>query len=484
MPPAGTVACPYCNAFVPVPPNTVAGRRLACPRCSEAFAYLPRDGETAATSTNGFTEPTPKTPPSDETSDSRPPDTDSFRAKVLLLFRALLVMAGILVFVGATYVNSLVSNGLPFDIHTFGEVAVPLAILWIAVGGTAFLWVWFFRVRRSNGATALFVVGNMLALALLTLGGALATTGYRRHLDAGLPGRPKRSPIIEEIVRSAPPAVAPAHLAALGYLPPKIDLLAGVHVAELMESPSDRKLLEEPLKFGNMDVRLADLTVKVGLQAQDLDHFVVGMRTNELLSPVFVFRTRQQYDSEKLRHALKAKVEPGKAGGKTLYRVSFPTENLSSLLWCADEHTFLISLARESLEQAAVPGESGPDPLVPEVRGLLTERMRPVAQLWIAGYSADWGKTAVGLALGRLPEAWQKQLSAVRAFGVWVVTGDKSVTLNAAARCDDEKSAERLAKWSASRKTEKNPATIVHDDKWLSVQMRSDIDSIRELLAP
>jgi hypothetical protein len=396
----------------------------------------------------------------------------------------MLIIGGVLVFVGATYVNSLVANGLPFDIHTFAEVAVPLAILWIAVGATGFLWLWFFRTRRSNGATSLFIVGNMVVLALLSLGGALATNGYRRHLDAGLPARPKRSPVIEDTSPQGPVAVAPAHVAALGYLPPKIDLVAGVHVAELMDSPTERKLLEEPLKFGSTEVRLADFTRKIGLQAHQLDHFVVGMRTDEPLSVVFVFRTRQPYDSEKVRHALNAKSAPGKSTGHTLYDASFPIGNLSALLWCADERTFLISLARESLEKAAVPGDVLRDALVPEVRGLLNERMRPVGQLWIAGYAPDWRKSAAGLALGQLPEAWRKPLATVRAFGVWTVAADNSVTLNAVAGCESDKSAEQLEKWLASRKTDKYAPTFARDDKWLSVQLRTDMDSFRGLFTP
>jgi hypothetical protein len=393
-------------------------------------------------------------------------------------------MGGVLVFVAAAYINSLVSNGLPFDIRTFSEVAAPLAILWGAVGGTGFLWLWFFRVRRSNGATLLFIVGNMLALALLTLGGALATNGYRRHLDAGLPGRPRRSPVIEETVPPGPVTVAPGNLAAIRYLPSKIDLLAGVHVAELLDNVADRKLVEEPLKFGNQDVKLSDLAGRFGLQAGDIDHFVVGVRSDELLSVIIVVRSRQGYDREKVKHALKAKGVPGPPGGRTLYKVSFPSENLSSFLWCADDHTFLISLAQELIETAKIPTDSSPDPLVPEVRAVLNERIRPVGQLWIAGYSPDWTKTvAGGILLGRMPEALQKQFAAVRTIGVWTVSQEKTLELNTAMRCDNEKSAERIEKWFASRKSDKYQPALVRDGNWLSLQVRTDIDSFRSLLA-
>jgi hypothetical protein len=481
MPTAETVVCPYCNAFVPVPADTAAGRRLACPRCAEAFAYLPRDEASGASPSERFAGS------SSFTADRPAPlstDADTLRSKAQLLFRVLLAIAAVLLFVGGAYINSLVSNGIPIDFATFAGVAVPLLTLLAALGGAAFLWLWFFRVRRSNAATSLFVLGNMVTLALMTLGGALATQGYRRHIDAGLPARPKRSPVFEEVVPAVPAAVAPAHLAALGYLPPKVDLVAGVHVAELLDDPMGQKLVNEPLKFGNAEVRLADLPGKIGIGARELDHFVVGMRVDEPLSLVFVFRTRQPYDALKVRQVLNATSLPGKSAGRTLYQATFPFGNLTALLWCADERTLLVGLARESLEKAAIPGEGSPDPLAPEVRAVLSERVRPVGQLWVVGHAADWNKTAAGLLLGRLPEEWPQRLAAARTFGIWAVIADKTVTLNAAARCDNEKTVERLEKWLASRANAKSSPTLARDGNWLSLQMRTDADAFRGLLAP
>jgi hypothetical protein len=184
-----------------------------------------------------------------------------------------------------------------------------------------------------------------------------------------------------------------------------------------------------------------------------------------------------------VRRALKAKSIPGKSGERTIYQVLFPTESVSSLLWCADDRTVLIGLARESLETAIVPGEHARDPLVPEVRAVLSERVRPVGQLWIVGHAADWSKTASALLLGRMPAETQKQLFAIRTFGIWAVLEDKTVTLNAAARCDNEKAVERLEKWLASRDGKISPI-LARDGNWLSLQMRMNADSFRGLLAP
>jgi hypothetical protein len=415
---------------------------------------------------------------------SAPPDVDTFRSKAQLLLRALLVMAAVLLFVGGAYINSLVANGVPVDFATFAGVAVPLVTLLGILGAAAFLWLWFFRVRRSNGATVLFVLANMAALALVTLGGALATQGYRRHIDAGLPARPKRSPVPEEAAPAGPAAVAPAHLAALGYLPPKMDLVAGVHIAEMLGDPAGAKLIEEPLRFGNAEVRLGDLPRKVGLEAGELDHFVAALRLDEPLSLVFVVRTRRPYDALKVRQALNARGLPGGTGDRTLYQVSPPGTNLAALLWCADEHTLLVGLSRESLENACLPGKQTAGSLDPDVRAVLRERVGPRAPLWAAGHAADWNKSAAGLFLSRLPDEWQQRLAAVRSFGVWATPDEQRVTLNAAARCSNETDASRLEKWLAGRGDAKKPPTLVRDGDWVSLQMRTDVDAFRGLLAP
>jgi hypothetical protein len=41
------LACPYCNASVPVAPGTPAGERVTCPRCGDAFTLLRPAGEYA-----------------------------------------------------------------------------------------------------------------------------------------------------------------------------------------------------------------------------------------------------------------------------------------------------------------------------------------------------------------------------------------------------------------------------------------------------
>jgi hypothetical protein len=208
------------------------------------------------------------------------------------------------------------------------------------------------------------------------------------------------------------------------------------------------------------------------------------MRTEEPLSILFVARTRQPYDALKVREALNARGLPGGAKDRTLYQITLPGGNVSALLWCADEHTLLIALARQSLEKAVLPRDGSPDPLVPEVRAVLKERIPPGTQLWVAGHCADWSKNAGVVLLSRLPADWQNQLVTIRTFGIGTVLADKAVTLNAAARCDDAKAAERFDKWLVGKAGDKHPPTIAREDNWLSLQLRTDTDALPGLLAP
>ncbi len=481
MPSVETVVCPYCNAFAPVPGGAAAGSRLWCPRCEESFAYRPREGGTGAPAAERFA---PSSPPQfmAQPTPAAVPDRDTFRSKAQLLFWILLVIGAVLVLVGGAYVNAHVSAGSPMDFGTFAGVAGTLTGLFFAVGAVAFGWLWYFRVRRSNGATSLFILGNMAALALLSLAGALATQGYRRHLDAGLPPRPKRSPVPEEVVAAAP-ALAPARLAALGYLPPGVDLVAGIHVAELEESALGKTLFDRPLKFGNTEFRLADLVAVVGLRAGELDHLVLGMRTDEPLSLVLAARTRVPYDQLRVRQALNARSMPGSAGGRSLYQVTLPRWNLTALLWLADEHTLLVGLSRDSLEKAHASG-GGTDPLTPPVRAALVERVGPAGPLWVVGHVGDWDKSAAGLALARLPAEWRDRILTVHTFAARAGLADDKVTLTAAVRCADDKAAAGFAKWIAGRPSEKRAPSLAQEGDWVTIQLHTDPDGFRGLLAP
>lgn len=464
MPTIATIACPYCNAYLPLPAAVQAGQRLPCPRCGEAFTYLPAGGFVGAPAarapsvTSFAAEPPPAVVPT----------ADTFAGKIALAASILSLMAVV---------------GLPFSFWHSREAGFAVSTLFVLFCGGAFAWLWFFRIRRSNVVTALFVVCNMLILAVASLGGALASQHYRRSLDAGLPVRPRSSPAGEETALQGPAPLAPSRLAALGYLPTGTNLLAGLHVADLLADPLGQKLLDEPIRIGAKEIRLGRLAPSIGLSLIEIDHIVIGLPADAPLSVVLVVRTREAFDANKVRTALNAQRLKDKPGGHELFQFKLAPWDLPALGHVADGQTLLIGLAREALVQAAGAPLADLEQLPPDVREVLRERIATGALVWLAGHADDWAKTAAGAVLADLPAPDRDRLLTVQSLAAWAQPGNDAVTLSVVARCADDKAAESLETWLTA-KMGANPAELKQsrEGAWLTVQFRSPGD-LRELLA-
>jgi hypothetical protein len=261
-------------------------------------------------------------------------------------------------------------------------------------------------VRRSNWHVAAVVVGIMGTMAAIGLGYALVTVKDRRKND-----HPTST---SQIV-----AVAPAKLAALAYLPGNSNVIAGLHIGELLDNPSTQDLLP----------RLQNLEQWTGLQMTDLDHVALGVRMVDQLRIILVVQTRQPYDPERVRVALQStsRIE---RGPRTLYRVPLGQLPVQGLLWCAGERTLVFSLNPEGLDDVPHPPVPGTDRFSSGLEELLTERMKAGTPVWVVGQARDWGNlqtllALVGLSVG--PGGFTKEaravLSQVRAFGTWLQVG-------------------------------------------------------------
>jgi hypothetical protein len=450
------LTCPYCNAEVTVARGTPAGRRVPCPRCGESFAYRPSEGVT--------TSPPPSLQITAEPPAPEVPATDTFRFKLGLLL-------GIVGAVGAVtlaYIRSL-------------DVAVIVG----AMAAVALLWTWFFRVRRSNPTTAAFVLANMALLAAAGLALALRTQAERRAHDAGLPHgrRPSRAqpePPVQGV--AAPPeAVAPDLLAALGYLAPDTSVVAGVHVAELLADDAGKRLLNDPLKVGSSEFRLGAIEKWTGLRPGEVDHVVLGVKADDPLPPRLniVVRTRQPYDAAKVREALKARRAGG--GNKELYRFEGPG-GVPLVLWCADERTLVLGLLANHLEAVPLRPRDDLGALVPELRPILRERMRPAGPVWVAGHARDWADTAAAPLLDRLGKDDRARVRSMQTFGVWLQPG-REVTANAVFRCADAAAARGLNEYIQSRWGKTTNLKAVVDEDWLTLQLRTDAATVAKALA-
>jgi hypothetical protein len=218
-----------------------------------------------------------------------------------------------------------------------------------------------------------------------------------------------------------------------------------------------------------------------GLRPEQVDHVVLGVKADDPLPPRLnvVVRTREPYDAAKVREALKARRAGG--GPKELYRYDGPG-GVPLVLWCADERTLVVGLLASHLE--AVPARPRDDlgALVPELRPILRERMRPAGPLWAAGHARDWADTAAAPLLERLGQEDRARVRSVRTFGLWLQPG-REVTVNAVFRCGDPAAARALEQYVQSRWGKGTNLKAVPDEDWLTLQLRTDAAALAKALA-
>ncbi len=357
------------------------------------------------------------------------------------------------------------------------------------------------RLRGSSRRRiALTVLGVMIVMAGAGLALALLTQGFRRAND-----QPKGSGTANPVVQVTPPA----ELSGLGYLPPDTDIIAGVHVAEALQDPIGRLILErfrpaQALAEGPDQAapQLDSLERWTGLRLREVDHIVLGLNiTNRLLPKVvLVVQTRQPYDPEKVRAALKARASP--EPGKPLYRFQLEGQRLDAVVWFAGERTLIVGREAEDLQDVPATPRAGIAHLSVPLQTMLRERLGRVAPVWAVGHSDDWDKTAARLLLASRPKEARRTLESVRSFGVWLELG-QGITLGGAFHCADEKAARSLESHLAPPAgAEPRPLSIlgsrpdaeplarelgqslkvVRQDDWVNVQAKADTDAVRQAL--
>jgi hypothetical protein len=337
----------------------------------------------------------------------------------------------------------------------------------------------------AKWVTVCIILVVMQLMALGALGLALWTEDWRRHVDTSAPVRPRRVPFEEAPAENAAVTpVAPAKLAALGYLPSDSSLIIGAHVAEARADKAGQELLSAPLGLGVAQVRLDSLVKWTGLALSDIDHLVIGTRVEDPLPAprtVLVIRTREPYDADKVRGKLQAR---GKAvrGKKELYTIEVPNVPFEPGLWCADEHTLVFGLKRDHLD--AVPDTPRPDVdrFGGDIAGVLKERMKPGGPLWVVGHARDWNETAAALLLARLDKADRERLLQVRTAAAWVEPGE-TVKVHATFRCGDAAGAAALAGLFTGPDPAARPdLKAFQDEAWVTLQWKTDLDTLRQRL--
>ena len=354
------------------------------------------------------------------------------------------------------------------DVPLVARIALGLYVAGL-IG--AIVWGWN-RSERTAGAagrrswTERLSVPGLAALALIGIGLALIA----------IQTRPVRPPLEPPKPRVAP--MAPADLAALGFLPDDIDLIAAVHVAELLDEPSGRDLLQ---RVGLGTPGGPDLEKWTGLKLDDIDHAVLGLKLDgDLLTRfVLVVRARRPIDQTHIRDILKATTRQ-EVDGRSVYPFVLETglpllAKVGVSAWFADENTLVIA---KSFDRIPVTPRTGIDHLRPELRQAIRERMGPSAQLWVAAHTDSWD--GVNFLLQQLVSSQFGQganmVKKVRTLALWVSAGDE-VTLRGAFGCADEDAARGLGAYLDP--TNKKGLRALFDAPGQSPMARSFLDTLK-----
>jgi hypothetical protein len=524
------LSCPFCNAQVPAGAGLAAGDKVVCPRCEESFALRrPTDAvQPAPGPVSAFT-----LGPARSAAPVEALEGDSFAGKVKLwldVFFALAILltvgtlvltgSGVLVFslglvVGAALWWAFFS--LPPS-HPFVPVLPVLLVLGVAglwawrllgggptvealagiglvygvVGAASFLWLWFFRVSRSNGVTAGFVLANMGLLASTSLALALSTQDFRRLNDRGLikarlrPTRPAEPP-----APPGPSGPASDPLEALGYLPRNTNVLLVVRTADLATAPGGQEALEA-VGIGGSSIRLDRIRGLTGLDASAVDLLAVGLRIDEIIPPpiTMVVRTKAPYDQARVRQALNAS-EVARAGGdRPLYRIQasgLPELARGGRLWFADDHTFVLRfLSLTMQEKSPDPGvpltpRRGPDEVPEDLRQLVKEKVETAAPLWLAVAVADWKALEPAADFGLFPRNQVERLRLIRRAAGWARPGGQA-SAALAFEGVDAAAAERLEKELLGPRKHVKGLTAKREGAWLTIRWKGKPGELKEAL--
>ena len=317
-------------------------------------------------------------------------------------------------------------------------------------------------------AAILIVMFSMAALATVF---AFRTRDFRRQNDY-------------RTQKKSEPGVAPtaADASLLGFLPARCNVLAALHVGELLKNPAMRQLLDEP----PLSVLSKSLPQWTGLKLADFDQIALGAEIKATLPQVvLVLQTRQPYVPAKVAAAL-APAQPTQRRQKLLVRFSLPPTG-EGLLWCHSERVIVLVLGLDAVntdELDAMPprprpgGEGFAEPL----RMAIAQRLPATSALWLAGHFEQPSAAGDLLALtGKKNELLETLLQA-KSFVVGVQPQNQPM-LTAHFHTGAAKASERLQallearRWDAAQsyKIAGPPPGAEPAEQWVTLQVRGDV---------
>jgi hypothetical protein len=438
-----TLTCPYCNAAFALQAGWSPGQRIVCPRCGdsfplrfeESFTDRPLSPQPAANAITAF----------DESFTDRPRPSQR----------------------SATAITAEAPSG---------ESSLPS--------------------RWPNR----LIGGVVLSVMLLMAGGGLTfmlmTQEQRRAYDTSRPprrpGKQRGVPVEENV--PVVPSVAPDKLAALGFLPSGVNFLLAVRIPEILASPVGAQMMRDPIKLGETQFRLENLSKRLGFNLGDIDHLVFAARIDNTVPPPFyvVLRTTEPYSEEQLRRRLKGTsvASPSK---KTLFAFHFPRPDIPLHAWCADERTVVLALFADQLEPLSSQPVEDLRQLPEELRTVLKRRREPAAPAWIAGHSSRaWSKTSAAMFLGRMKKEDSEKLASLRTFGIFLVpmlragppaeAENEELVVKGVFACQDAAGARGLEEHLRALRGPDADFKTALDGPWLTLQFRTNPDVLAHVL--
>ena len=336
------------------------------------------------------------------------------------------------------------------------------------------------------------VLTTMILMAAVGLAYALVTQARRRANDSGVERVQKRMIFPEPSDDPTTLAVVPAKLEAIGFLPSNTNLLLGANVSRLRQSAAGRKLMTEPIKTGKGEFLLANLLRWTGLEVEELDHAVLGVRTEDVDFPrvLLVARTRKPIDRRRVLSTLGAEEREGPHKGQKIYRFKIPNVAPEAKLWFAADKRIMVLDLYGTFEGVPEQARDGLAHLPFAVSAALKERVDPGAILWLAASVDDWEKMtkagwfkAAQAFLLKTNQDFLDRLQSLRVVALGVQLEDFAIA-QAAFRCRDAAAAQALRLALVGPENSKPPGVkVVLADDWLTVQWQGGIEAVFQALA-
>jgi hypothetical protein len=336
---------------------------------------------------------------------------------------------------------------------------------------------------QKNGLLGGAILGVMLLMAGLGLSYALYTQRERRANDTAMKKRPDRSLFSSIRSEAQLEPISPWRLPALGYLPPGMNLVAGLHVAELARDNAGRQVLDQRFQIGRVAVQPGQIARWCGLPLEDIDHVVLGIASEDPILPraVLIVRTNRPFQPESIRLALKGTSVPG-SNKKHLYQFNLDNPAVQILVWCIDGRTLAMALIPSHLEEVPAEPRTGLDHLQDRLRTTLKERVESGALLWIAGAIDDRTRTLLETLAPQVKKENGNVIAAVQTFAAWVKVG-QAVRVGAAFQGRDDAAARMIEEIFDKPAGAGNPQLkVARDDTWVTVQYNTDLESVLKAL--